>query len=342
MQPGYPLARTLLGSKYHHFAELPYNLNWMIRLRRDEQAFLTAHPIVVTDVGCRGEAPKELLTLFPYMDYHAFDADATECARLNGTPHPYANRRLFPLFIGDGPGEVTFNLFHNPGESSSFDPGHRFQELYAGEGFGISRQVRLETTNLDEHYQGGKHPTPDLIKLDTQGSELGILQGAGSLLQSVSMVEVEVEFVEMYAGQARFDKIFTYLVDQGFELLYLNRCFGQKEQVYRGPSRGQLLFGDALFGRREDRLQGLSPEQICKYALLLINYGHMDLAFDLIQRNPFIAGQMPGIVDRFKGGRAPRLLRQLSNRLDQILVYLLHLRTFNHLTWDSDRSWPVR
>ncbi len=342
MHKRYPLAAALLGGKYHLFAELPYNLNWMIRLRADEEAFLKAHPLVVTDVGCRGEAPKELLTLFPYMEYHAFDADAEECARMEKTAHPYASRRLFPRFIGEKPGPVTFNLFHKPGESSSLEPGPRFKALYGGEGFGVEKQFRLEATTLDDHYQGGAHAAPDLVKLDTQGTELGILQGAGSVLRSASMVEVEVEFAEMYQGQARFDQIFAHMVAQGFELLYLNRVFGQKEQVYRGPSRGQLLFGDALFGRREDRLEGLSQDQVCKYVLLLVNYGHMDLAFDLVQRNPFVAQKIPGIADRFKAGRPPRLLRQLLNRMDQLLVYLLHLRTFNHLTWDSDRCWPVR
>ena len=130
MHKRYPLAAALLGGNYHLFAELPYNLNWMIRLRADEEAFLKAHPLVVTDVGCRGEAPKELLTLFPYMDYHAFDADAEECARMEKTAHPYASRRLFPRFIGEKPGPVTFNLFHKPGESSSLEPGPRFKALY--------------------------------------------------------------------------------------------------------------------------------------------------------------------------------------------------------------------
>jgi FkbM family methyltransferase len=342
MAYSFPLLSTLLRHKFHYFTQLPYNLNWFIQLRGPERDFLRDHPLVVTDVGCRGDAPSELTPLFPYMDYHAFDADARECERLNQLPHPFARRETFPLFIGETPGPVDFNLFHEPGQSSPYVPEARFRDLFAGPNFGAERQVRLEATTLADHYAGGGHPAPEFIKLDTQGSELGILRGAGALLESVAMVEVEVEFVEMYQGQPLFDQVLAFMFGQGFELLYLNRIFGQKEQVYRGPSRGQVIFGDALFGRREDRLERFSPERVAKYALLLINYGHMDWAFDLLTRHPEAQALIPGIMDRFKGGRAPRILRQLSNRLDQFLVWILHCRKFNHLTFESDRSWPIR
>ena len=336
------LMGTFFRQKYNFFAELPYNLNWMIQVKKGEAAFLQKHPLVVTDVGCRGSAPKELEPLFPFMDYHAFDADAAECERLNSTPHPFAKRETFPFYIGEAAGPVSFNLFVKPAESSTYAPEPRYKALFEGPIFAIERQVDLQAITLKAHYDQGSHPTPDFLKLDTQGSELGILRGADTLLQSVAMVEIEAEFVQMYQGQPRFDQVCTYMLEQGFELLYLNRLFGQKEQVYRGPSRGQLIYGDFLFGRKEDCLQNFTPERIGKYALLLINYGHMDLAFDLLTRHPEVQELIPGVMNRFKRGRAPRIFRQLSNRLDQILVWLLHRRKFNHLTFDSDRSWPTR
>lgn len=170
-----------------------------------------------------------------------------------------------------------------------------------------------------------------------------ILHGAGEIINNSCMVEVEVEFLERYEGQPLFHDVLKFMNEKGFDLLYLNRVFGQRGQIYKGASRGQLIFGDALFGRREDRLNGLSNVSLVKYVLLLINYGHLDFAYHLIILHPDIDMEFP-MLRRLISARnnESRFKRLILSQLDKFILLLLHIRTYNQLPYDSDRSWPVR
>lgn len=44
---------------------------------------------------------------------------------------------------------------------------------------------------------------PNLIKVDTQGTELDVLRGAGRLLDDTLAIELDVEFVSQYEGQEK-------------------------------------------------------------------------------------------------------------------------------------------
>jgi len=350
-----PVSRYLFESIfkywYHYYAVLPYNLNWQRTLSRQERQFLAENPIVVCDVGARGAAPEELAPLFGDMLYYAFDADEEECNRLRQLDHPFRERSLFPYFIGSDAPETPFYLYKARGESSTFLPGKRFATVFAGAEFGVEREITMSSISLDTFFANEEAHLPDFLKLDTQGSELEILRGASRAVQSATLIEVEVEFIEVYKGQPLFKDVLEFMTANGFELLYLNRVFGHRTQYFTGGSRGQLVFGDALFGRREDQLAEFTPAQIAKYILLLKNYGHIDFANHLISLHPDLKEQFPFlrqvIPHPIQGGRLKRFIfgrlrRSLLAQLDKLILILLHLRGHNQLINDSDRSWPIR
>jgi hypothetical protein len=183
--------------------------------------------------------------------------------------------------------------------------------------------------------------SPDFLKLDTQGSELAILRGAKDALRRIGLVEVEVEFVEFYENQPLFGDVVQFMTNEGFELLYLNRVFGARRQMYQGPSRGQLLFADALFGKREDTLGEFSLKQLAKYSVLLCQYGHVDIAWQLTQESPKILEIVPELNSVFRR-KANRFSRAASMQFDKLLTAGLHMRRYNQRATDSDRSWPIR
>lgn len=337
------LLRALFKKWNPYQAVLPYNLNWQITLDAEEKLFLEQSPLVVCDVGARGAAPEELAPFFSGIEYHAFDADAEECARLNSAPHHYQGFHAFPYYIGTESQRTAFHLYKQPGESSSYEPDQRFQEVFRGDNFGIERTVEVTASSLDAVYGKESMALPDFLKLDTQGSELEILQGAGRVLRNASLVEVEVEFLAMYEGQPLFHDVLKFMLEHDFELLYLNRVFGQRKKVFEGSSRGQMIFGDALFGRREDRLRGFSTSRLVKYILLLINYGHIDLAYHVMLLNPEIDSSFPMLRRRMERHRHGSMAKRgILSQLDKALLWLLHMRKYNQLPYDSDRSWPIR
>ena len=70
----------------------------------------------------------------------------------------------------------------------------------------------LEFLSFKDFLDKFKKKSPDLIKLDTQGSELDILKSLSSKqLDEVIYIEIEAEFIELYKNQPLFRDIDLYL-----------------------------------------------------------------------------------------------------------------------------------
>jgi FkbM family methyltransferase len=287
-------ARRLFSSPSTATGEMPYNWNWQRRWTEVAE-FLRSNQVILMDVGARGDAPPELDSMKEYVLRVGFEPDPNECARLNAE----GGGRFFPNLVAGEEGPLTLNLYRNPAQSSVLTINKRFERLWIGD-TPLDTTFTSDAITIDGFL--GEHPdlAPDFLKLDTQGTELDILQGAKKALETIGLVEVEVEFLEHYDNQPLFSDVSAYMLDQGYELLYLSRVFASRSQIYTGPSRGQLVYGDALFGKREDALSALSKERLVKYCILLCQFGHMDVAWQIMQNHPEVAATVPGLASVFK------------------------------------------
>lgn len=337
------LKKALFSHITPYTAILPYNLNWMLGRRDKISKFRMTELITLVDVGCKGGLPDELYPIRHLIRHVGFDADSEECRRLNSQKIAVGARHIYPFFIGASVGTTYFNVFQSAGESSALKPDPRYAKLFGGGK--VLKTIEVETTTLDAFFRDTPIRRPDMIKLDTQGTELDILKSAPECLRTTCLVEVEVEFLRMYEGQPLFHHVMEFMLDGGFDLLYLNRVFSQR-QGYPGFSKGQIIFGDALFGRREDRLDHLDGQSLINYCILLINYGHLDLAYHILASRQ-IDDSTKEFFDFYLRHRQGRWTVDQMNRLliffvDKLALLLLHLRRHNGLRIDSDRSWPFR
>lgn len=76
----------------------------------------------------------------------------------------------------------------------------------------------VETKRLDEVIPAASIARPALLKIDVQGAELQVLQGAGAVLDAVDVVLVECSWVEFYEGQALVAEILDYLSELGLRM----------------------------------------------------------------------------------------------------------------------------
>jgi len=60
--------------------------------------------------------------------------------------------------------------------------------------------IKMPTVTLDELIEQNNLPIPQLLKLDTQGSELDILQGATKLLGKTELIVTELPIIEYNKG----------------------------------------------------------------------------------------------------------------------------------------------
>jgi FkbM family methyltransferase len=183
-------------------------------------ARLLDEPLVVVDVGARWGASQAWDALGDRCLTIGFEPDEAECERLNLLHAGQENLRFVPLALGPRPGLSPLHLTRGRGASSIYRPSgdvmRRHPALAAI--LPVEETTVIEMTTLDSWCASEGIGRVDAIKVDTQGSELGVLEGASRTLETVRAVEVEVEFNELYTGAPLFGDVDRFLRERGFLL----------------------------------------------------------------------------------------------------------------------------
>ena len=254
--------------------------------------------LVLADVGSAGGLHGRWKPLRPVVTGLLFEPrdDASETRRVG-------NDIVFPIGLGPEAGRSVLNITALANMSSSLEPDAERLASYAkkSDHTRIVDRVDMPVDRLDAVVQR-EGIAVDAIKVDTQGSELGILQGAReALATSVLMAEIEVSFFGRYRGQALMWDIVEHMHGLGFELLDLSRLKRYRRKnsagignlsLGAGQRAGRLAYGDALFFLREEvleqRLAAATPADaqamVLKVVLGLLTYGKPDMAAHLFDR----------------------------------------------------------
>lgn len=183
--------------------------------------------MTIVDVGVRN-GPLPMFLKLPNVHIIGFEPDEQECARLS---EQFPTHEFRPYALGSAPHYARFFLtkdpqcssFYLPIESADF-PQHDL----------VGEKI-LAVTTLD-----GFGLRPEVLKLDTQGSELDILKGAEETLESVQVVITEVEFRPLYEHQPLFAEVNGFLIGKGFDF------HGLKDDHY---FHGEPYWADAWYFR---------------------------------------------------------------------------------------------
>lgn len=246
-----------------------------------------------------------------------FDPDAEECARLEALAGPHSTARFVPVALGPEPGLATLYMTRDPGGYSVYPSSADAVEHHPGlEGGRVERTMAISVTTLDDWCTQEGVANVDVIKLDTQGSELGILEGAAGMLAGARAIEVEVQFNELYEGVPLFGDVDRFLRAQGFMLWRLKHLahyrqhgaprgfhgqdyqhFDETRSTIRTGS-GQLYWADAFFVKadmaRPTAAAGWRP--LLRDACVALALGFDDLAALIIDQ---ARGSVPpGVLDR--------------------------------------------
>jgi len=144
-----------------------------------------------------------------------------------------------PMAVGDYDGPACINANLDSRSNSILDatdlnlrefPGARTQE-----------RIAVEVVRLDTYMVGRSPPRPTLLKIDTQGFELQVLEGAVGFLDSVDWILIELSFEPMYRGERSAGEILAWLRDRGWRL--------QQPMDFLAGRGGRILQMDALLAR---------------------------------------------------------------------------------------------
>jgi FkbM family methyltransferase len=235
--------------------------------------------ISVIDVGARfGIHPTwRALKGSPVLRLAAFEPDANEVVRLAQKYQAFPNYQIHALALGNENKMGVLNLLGNRGFSSFLEP--NAQETWfgvdrPGEGE-VEERLSVPTRRLDDWCRDANF-VPDFLKVDTEGSDLEVLQGAESVIDHhVLGIRCEVFFRELYRNVPEIDAVHQFLRAKGFVLASLDYNGKGSAQSYFCPHDryGVLMGCEALYLRNDQYNLALPLERFVKLLIFLfLNY----------------------------------------------------------------------
>ena len=143
--------------------------------------------------------------------------------------------------IGDINGTIQINVSGNSVSSSVLPMLKGHSDAAPESAFTRSEETPINTLDsVSAPYMTARNSI--LIKIDTQGFEWQVLDGAPQTIKRARGVMIELSIVQLYSGQRLWQEIFQRLESEGFRLWSLNPAFID-------PRDGRTLQLDGIFFR---------------------------------------------------------------------------------------------
>jgi FkbM family methyltransferase len=201
---------------------------------------------VAYDVGARWgiSEPFDRLLSIPSLKSVGFEPDPEEAAKLEAGS---AFTRVCPVALGLNEETRTLFLAKDPGCSSLFPPNHAEIALHTSSPrFETTGRIEVATVPMDLAISRFNLPAPTFLKIDCEGAEGEIIQGAKAAMEGVIGLTFEARFRDFYEGGS----ILGDLMETLFGLGYI--CVKQNPV---GDFSGALMMFDVSMVRHPDRLR---------------------------------------------------------------------------------------
>ena len=192
-------------------------------------------PRQVWDVGAnRGDWTRAALRYFPEADYTLVEPQLELHGSLDALARQGRKIRWVHAGAGRQPGLLPLYIAAKD-QSSSFLDASRIKA-------DAVRQVEVPVRTLDEIHSSLSLPIPELLKIDAEGLDLAVLEGAAGFLGTT-----EVILAEAAVGQLDLENSARALINAmdgyGYRLLDIT-------DLHRGPSQGVLWLCELAFLRK--------------------------------------------------------------------------------------------
>lgn len=254
---------------------------------------LKEDPIRFVDVGAARGLHARWNDLKKYMYILGFEPDEREFAKLERSKEE--NAKYFNIGLYERSGEIDLYVTKKQLRSSIYPLNKDFVYKFPNpERFDTEKVIKINVDSLDNQLKQAEIDNIDIIKIDTQGSELPILKGAIETLKNrgVISLEVEVEFAQIYESQPLFSDVDNYLRNFGYQLFSLDR-YHWKRTIAKNidQKKAQLIYADAIYFDRYNRIiecvngnREKLKSKIFKSILIFVKYGFLDYALEICEK----------------------------------------------------------
>lgn len=197
---------------------------------------------VVLDVGANiGQYGSELRSLGYKGEIISFEPTSDAFKKLTAASRGDKKWKALNISLGDYSGNTTINISKNSVSSSILDHLPQLTDS-APEAEYIKKEV-IEIKKLDDIFDSLNINDKSIyLKIDTQGYEKMVLDGAKQSLNLINGVQLEMSLIPTYNGAASITYLRDKLESNGFEMNTI-------EAGYYDNKTGKLLEVDGVFFR---------------------------------------------------------------------------------------------
>lgn len=162
---------------------------------------------------------------------------------------------------------------------------------YREEHTAISKTESVKCNTLNNIF---KNYTIDFLKLDTEGSELSILQGGSNLLkkQNILMIKTEFVFFKYYKDHKIFGDIHKFLDNYGYRLIFIDQDQPKyspiESLIPKENDKGLTYAGDAYFCI-DFVNKKISKQNSLRLAAISLALGYNNLGFYFLKKSELLS-----------------------------------------------------
>jgi FkbM family methyltransferase len=250
-----------------------------------------SHPLTLVDVGASGGISSLWASHRRYLRVIGFEPDIRAYKTLKNQQN--RSMRFFNIGLHRQQGDFSFYSTRSQECSSLLMPNRQLLDrFHNSQRLEIVQKMKIKCRSLDEVLSEAALTDVDFIKLDTQGSELAILEGATKILaDSVFGLEIEVYFAELYKDQPLFADVDPFVRQRGFDLIDIcTTSWKHSIDMSLGFAKGRVMWADTLYFRSPQKMREILKNMDDRLAFSKLLhalsvcqlYGFFDYAIELL------------------------------------------------------------
>lgn len=254
---------------------------------------LLKSPIGLIDIGARGGVSSIFKPASKLFNVLGFEPDPAEVMKIKndlGEKSSWADILLESIAVSDKSGIEEIYLLKHQVNSSMYPVNENIFRRYKLDGFQLEKKIKINVDTIDNLVFSERMANKnygEILKIDTQGAELKILQGAERTLEErTTCILCEAAFFTPYENVTLFSELEIFLRNKGFTF-YAFLDFQQRStkrmDKFEKIGRERFMQADALFFKDPLHTNKKFNGRYQSLIVAALLFGYYDFALEIVE-----------------------------------------------------------